>query len=60
MASDPVRSFIIKVAVGPKRSANRNLKQIITIDCTKTGIFQLLRPQTSQNLQKESLYSDLS
>ena len=34
----------IKVAVGLKRSTNRNLKEIITIECTKTVIFQLLRP----------------
>ena len=33
----------IKVAVGPERSTNRNLKEIITIECTKTVIFQLLR-----------------
>ena len=38
------RKFVLKVAVGPKRSTNRNLKQIITIECTKTAIFQLLRP----------------
>ena len=29
----------IKVAVGPKRSTNRNLKEIIAIECTKTVIF---------------------
>ena len=33
-----------KVAVGPKRSTNRNVKEISTIECTKTVIFQLLRP----------------
>ena len=35
---------LIKVAVGSKRSANRNLKEIVTIECTKTVIFKLLRP----------------
>ena len=49
----------LKVAVGPKRSTNRNLKEIITIKCTKTVIFQLLRPQAYQNWQRDSLYNDL-
>ena len=35
--------FKVKVAVGPRRSTNRNLKEIIMIECTKTVIFQLLR-----------------
>ena len=37
----------IKVAVGSKRSTNRSLKQVITIECTKAlyeNIFQLLMP----------------
>ena len=34
---------VFKVAVGPKRSTNRNLKDIITIECTKTVIVQLVR-----------------
>ena len=33
-----------KVAVGPNLLTNRNLKQNITIECTKTAIFQLLWP----------------
>ena len=47
--------YSIKVAVGPKRSTNRNLKQIITIDCTKTVIFQLLRPLDISKLAKREL-----
>ena len=34
----------LKVMVGPKRSTNRNLKEIITIERTKTVIFQLPWP----------------
>ena len=47
--------LIIKVAIGPKRSTNRNLKQIITIECTKTVIFQLLRPLDISKLVKREL-----
>ena len=45
----------IKVKVGPKRSTNRNLKQIITIECTKTVIFQFLRPLVISKLAKREL-----
>ena len=45
----------IKVAVGPKRSTNRNFKHIITIECTKTVIFQLLRPLDLSKLAKRVL-----
>ena len=45
----------IKVEVGPKRSTKRNLKQIITIECTKTVIFQLLRPPDISKLAKRVL-----
>ena len=48
-----IQSF--KVAVGPKRSTNRNLKQIITIECTKTVIFQLLRPLDISKFAKREL-----
>ena len=46
---------VLKVAVGPKRSTNRNLKEIITIECTKTVIFQLLRPLGISKLGKKEL-----
>ena len=49
---------IVKVAVGPKRSTNRNLKQIITIECTKTVIIQLLRPSPRYlKIGKERAYT---
>ena len=44
-----------KVTVGPKRSTNRNLKEIISIECTKTVIFQLLRPLDILKLAKREL-----
>ena len=44
-----------KVVVGPKRSTNRNLKEIITIECTKTVIFQLLRPLDTSKLATREL-----
>ena len=49
-----VFGYIIKIAVGPKRSTNKNLKQIITI---KTVIFQLLRPPTHLKIGKERAYT---
>ena len=45
----------LKVAVGPKRSTNRNLKEIIAIECTKTVIFQVLRPLSISKLAKREL-----
>ena len=45
----------IKVAVGPKRSTNRNLKKIISIECTKTVIFQLLWSLGISKLAKREL-----
>ena len=45
----------LKVAVGPKPSTNRNLKEIITIECTKIVIFQLLRPLGISKLAKREL-----
>ena len=44
-----------KVAVGPKRSTNINLKQITMIECTKTVIFQLLRHPDISELAKREL-----
>ena len=44
----------LKVAVGHKRSTNRNLKQVITIQCTKTVIFQLLRALNISKLAKRA------
>ena len=44
-----------QVAVGPKRLTNRNLKQIISIECTKTVIFQLLWPIDISKLAKREL-----
>ena len=44
-----------KVAVRPKRSTNRNVKQIITIKCTRTVVFQLLRPLDVVKLAKREL-----
>ena len=46
---------MVKVAVGPKRSTNRNLEQIFTIGCTKTVIFQLLWPLDISKLAKRGL-----
>ena len=44
----------LKVAVGPNLLTNRNLKQIITSECTKTAIFQLLWPlDTSKLVERE-------
>ena len=44
----------VKVAVGPNLSTNRNLKQIITTECTETTIFQLLWPlDISKLLERE-------
>ena len=52
---------LIKVAVGPNLSINRNMKQIIATECTKTAIFQLLQPLDISKLEdRESLYNDLS
>ena len=48
-------STSIKVVVGPKRLTNRNLKQIITIQCTKTVKFQLLRPLDISKLVERGL-----
>ena len=45
----------LKVADGPKRSTNRNLKKIITIEYTKTVIFQLLWPLDISILAKREL-----
>ena len=52
---DPGLFIMLKVAVGPKRSTKRNLKQIVTIECTKTVIFQLLRPVDISKLAKREL-----
>ena len=46
----------VKVAVGPKRSTNRNLKQIITMECTKNVIFQLLRHRHFKRMRLGFLY----
>ena len=49
-------SFVFfKVAVGPKPWTNRNLKQIITTDCTKAAIFQLLLPLDISKLVERQL-----
>ena len=56
MTSDSGQKILVlKVAVGLKRSTNRNLKQIMTIECTKTVIFQLLRPLDISKLAKREL-----
>ena len=47
----------MKVAVRPKRSTNRNVKQIISIECTKTVIFQLLPPLDISKFGKERAYT---
>ena len=47
--------LVVKVAVEPERSTNRNLKQIIMIECTKTVIFQLLRHLDISKLAKREL-----
>ena len=48
-----------KVAVGPNLSTKRNLKQIISTECTKTVIFQLLWPlDNSKLVERESLYNN--
>ena len=47
--------YFFKVVVGPKRSTNRYLKQIIAIECTKTVIFQLLRSLDISKLAKREL-----
>ena len=46
------KKHYLKVGVGPKRSTNRNLKQIIAIECTKTVKFQILRPLDISKLAK--------
>ena len=43
---------MVKVAVGPKQSTDRTLKQIITIDCMKTVVFQLLQHLDISKLAK--------
>ena len=48
-------SFEFKVAVGPKLWTNINLKQIITTDCTKTALFQLLLPLDMSKLIERQL-----
>ena len=45
----------IKVPVGPKQLTNRNLKEIIAIECTKTVIFQLLQPLDISKLATREL-----
>ena len=45
----------IKVAVGPTPWTNRNLKQIITTDYTKTAILQLLLPLDISKLVERQL-----
>ena len=35
---------LFKVRVGPNLSTNRNMKQIIATECTRTAIFQFLWP----------------
>ena len=45
----------INVAVGPNLSANRNLQQIITTECTKLAIFQLLWPLGISKLVEREL-----
>ena len=45
----------LKVAVGPKRSTNRKLKEITMIECTKTVIFQLLQPLGISYLAKREI-----
>ena len=47
----------LKVAVGPTQSTNRNLKEIITTECTKTVIFQLLRAPRHLKIGKERTYT---
>ena len=49
-----LNTFQFKV-VGPKRSPNRNFKEIITIKSTETDIFQLLQPQGISKLAKREL-----
>ena len=55
--------YQFKVTVGPKRSTNRNLKEIITrpIKCMKTVIFHFLRPQViSQLAKREMIYHKMN
>ena len=55
--------YQFKVAVGPKRSTNRNLREIITrpIKCMKTVIFHFLRPQViSQLAKRETIYHKMN
>ena len=48
---------LLKVAVGPKRSTNRNLKEIITIECSKTVIFQPSYFSKVFNFEKSLIYA---
>ena len=49
--------YQFKIAVGPKRSTKRNLKEIITrpIKCMKTVILHLLRSLDISKLAKREL-----
>ena len=49
-----LNTFQFKV-VGPKWSTNRNLKEIIAINCTETDIFQLVQPLGISKLAKREL-----
>ena len=51
----PVVSYTSKVAVEPNLSTNKNLKEIITTECTKTAIFQLLWPLDVSKLVEREL-----
>ena len=51
-----VSNAFFKVAVGPKRSTNKNLKQIITIECTKTYISASTAPKHLK-IGKERAYT---
>ena len=55
LGSPYVILLVFKVAVGPKRSTNRNLKKVIMIEFTKTVTFQLLRPLGISRLAKREL-----
>ena len=45
----------VKVAVGPNLSTKRNPKQIITTECAKTAIFQLIWPLDISKLVEREL-----
>ena len=51
-----------KIPVGPNLSTNKNTKQIVATECTKTAIFQLLWPLDiiSKLVGRESLHNNLS